>query len=126
MLRRAIALGCALYLVGAAAAAAQSPRVLVFHPDPAGNPEIGAGVTAIKDLARPGGFQVTTTQRATDFTGANLARYRAVVFLDRRRLPGHRPHGRGRARERAVRRPDRRATGPGEPDRRLDADARGR
>ena len=90
MLKRAIAFGCALYLVGAAAAEAQSPRVLVFHPDPAGNPEISAGVSAIKDLGRPGGFQVTTTQRATDFTGANLARYRAVVFLN---TPGNRLNG---------------------------------
>ena len=101
-------------------------------------PRSRAGIERDQPIsARSGGFQVTATQRATDFTGANLARYRAVVFLNTagNRLNGEQEgaladfmeagggfvgigtRGRGRARERAVRRPDRRAAGPGEPDR---------
>src|SRR5688572_22123062 len=69
-------------LAGAAQAQAQAPRVLVFHPGTAGHPEVSAGIAAIRDLGAQGGFQVTATSRATDFRGANLARYRAVVFLN--------------------------------------------
>ncbi len=86
----AAAVGFALYLALAATAQAQAPRVLVFHPNPANNPEISAGVSTIKELGTTGGFQVTATQRATDFRGANLARYRAVVFLN---TPGNRLNG---------------------------------
>ena len=54
----------ALLLVLTASAQAQTPRVLVFHPDPAGNPEVAAGVSAITSLGRQGGFQVTATRNA--------------------------------------------------------------
>ncbi len=69
-------------LASAAQAHAQAPQVLVFHPGTAGHPEVSAGIAAIRDLGAQGGFQVTATSRATDFRGANLARYRAVVFLN--------------------------------------------
>jgi glucose/arabinose dehydrogenase/type 1 glutamine amidotransferase len=69
-------------LAGTADAHAATPRVLVFHPGTAGHPEVSAGIQAIGDLGRRGGFQVDTTQRAGDFTGASLDRYRAVVFLN--------------------------------------------
>ena len=35
-----------------------------------------------RPIRRTGGFRVTATTRAADFTGTNLARYRAVVFLN--------------------------------------------
>jgi glucose/arabinose dehydrogenase/type 1 glutamine amidotransferase len=69
-------------LVGAADANAATPRVLVFHPDTAGHPEVSAGVQAISALSRQGGFRVDATTRATDFSGANLGRFQAVVFLN--------------------------------------------
>jgi glucose/arabinose dehydrogenase/type 1 glutamine amidotransferase len=80
--RYMLAVAVAIALGGAGQAHAATPRVLVFHPDTAGHPEVAAGVGAIGDLARQGGFRVDATQRSTDFTGANLARYRTVVFLN--------------------------------------------
>jgi glucose/arabinose dehydrogenase/type 1 glutamine amidotransferase len=78
-----LALAACTALIGAAQAQAQGPaRVLVFHPDPAGHPEVSAGVTAIQNLGRDGGFQVTATQSTSEFAGSRLARYRAVVFLN--------------------------------------------
>ena len=98
----------------------------------------------MNDLGRQGDYQVDATQNATAFTGANLARYRAVVFLNTsgNRLNGEQEGalddymsrgggfvGIGTAAEAEpgtalLQRPDRRATGPGEPDGRGDADGR--
>ena len=71
-------------LLSAAPASAQTQqaRVLVFHPDPAGRPDVSAGVSALTALSRDGGFRVDATSRPTDLTAANLARYRAVAFLN--------------------------------------------
>ena len=80
--RYVLALAGVMAIVGTTDANAATPRVLVFHPGTAGHPEVSAGIDAIGNLARRGGFQVTTTQKASDFTGSNLARYRAVVFLN--------------------------------------------
>jgi glucose/arabinose dehydrogenase/type 1 glutamine amidotransferase len=77
-----LAVAAMMALLGAAQAQAATGRVLVFHPDPAGHPEVSAGIKAINDLGRSGDFQVDATRNASDFTGANLARYRAVVFLN--------------------------------------------
>jgi glucose/arabinose dehydrogenase/type 1 glutamine amidotransferase len=85
-----LAVAVLMALFGAAQARADSGRVLVFHPDPAGHPEVSAGIQALKDLGRAGDFQVVDTRNATDFTGTNLARYRAVVFLN---TPGNRLNG---------------------------------
>jgi glucose/arabinose dehydrogenase/type 1 glutamine amidotransferase len=69
-------------LIGAGQAHAAAPRVLVFHPGTAGHPEVAAGIATIGDLGRRGGFQVDPTSKPTDFSGANLGRYRAVVLLN--------------------------------------------
>ena len=69
-------------LMAAGPAQAQTPRVLVFHPGTAGHPEVAAGIQAIDQISRTGGFRVTATTLAGDFTGTNLARYRGVVFLN--------------------------------------------
>ncbi|GAA3239030.1 carbohydrate-binding protein [Actinocorallia longicatena] len=42
---------------------------------------IPAGIAAIKDLAKDGGYNVTATEDAGAFTTAGLARYKAVVFV---------------------------------------------
>jgi acetyl esterase len=39
-------------------------------------------VAAIRELGKPGGFAVDATEDATSFTPTNLARYRAIVFLN--------------------------------------------
>ena len=65
-----------------AQAQTQTTRVLVFHPDTAGRPDVGAGVTAITATGRAGGYRVDATSRPADITAANLARYRAVVLLN--------------------------------------------
>jgi len=85
-----LAVAAVMVLFGAAPARAETGRVLVFHPDPAGHPEVAAGIKAMGDLGRAADFQVDATQSATAFTGANLARYRAVVFLN---TPGNRLNG---------------------------------
>src|SRR5918997_3964455 len=72
----------ALLFAAPAPAQTQTTRVLVFHPDPAGRPDVSAGVTALTALGRDGGFRVDATKRPTDITAASLARYRAVVFLN--------------------------------------------
>jgi hypothetical protein len=78
-----LALAVVTALLGAAQANAQSAsRVLAFHPGTAGHPEVAAGLQALTDLGRRGGFLVDPTENASDFTGANLARYRAVAFLN--------------------------------------------
>jgi len=85
-----VAIATFAVLLGAGQAHAAAGRVLVFHPDPAGHPEVSAGVKAISDLGRTGDFQVDDTTSPTAFSGANLARYRAVVLLD---SPGDRLNG---------------------------------
>ncbi|GAA4973698.1 ThuA domain-containing protein [Actinoplanes utahensis] len=66
-----------------AAAADPAYDVLVFSKT-AGfrHDSIGAGVQAIRDLGAANNFTVTATEDATAFTGANLAQYEAVVFLN--------------------------------------------
>ena len=48
-------------LVGAASGDAATPRVLVFHPDTAGHPEVSAGIQAISDLGRQGGYRAVAS-----------------------------------------------------------------
>ncbi len=56
------------------------PKVLVFHgPSDA---TVDAGITAIKDLGTANDFAVDASPDAANFTAANLANYRAVVFLN--------------------------------------------
>src|SRR6266480_6066748 len=65
------------------AARSQEPRVLVFSRT-AGfrHSSIGVGRAAIRKLGQENGFSVDTTEDAGTFTSKNLARYRAVVFLN--------------------------------------------
>ncbi|HEY8833874.1 MAG TPA: ThuA domain-containing protein [Gemmatimonadaceae bacterium] len=66
-----------------AVARSQEPRVLVFSKT-AGfrHSSIGVGRAAIRKLGQENGFAVDTTEDAGAFTSKNLARYRAVVFLN--------------------------------------------
>src|SRR3954469_3620110 len=65
------------------AARAQDSRVLVFSRT-AGfrHSSIGVGTAAIRKLGQENGFSVDDTEDAGAFTAKNLARYRAVVFLN--------------------------------------------
>ena len=77
----ATALAVAFALGGAGAASAQDDvNVLVFHgpSDPTTTP----GVAAIEDIGEANGFGVDATADAAQITPANLADYRAVVFLN--------------------------------------------
>jgi type 1 glutamine amidotransferase len=67
---------------GPGASAGQPPGVLVFSKT-AGfrHPSIPDGVQAIRELGVAAGFEVEATEDAAAFTPANLARFRAVVFL---------------------------------------------
>ena len=59
------------------------PRVLVFSKTAAYRHDaIAAGVVAVRELGAEGGFAVDATEDAAAFTPENLARYRAVVFLN--------------------------------------------
>ena len=73
----------ALLLGVSAAASAQQPRILVFTKT-AGfrHSSIPNGIAAIRKLGQQNGFAVDTTEDADAFTSKNLARYRAVVFLN--------------------------------------------
>jgi len=64
-------------------ARSQESRVLVFSKT-AGfrHSSIGVGRAAIRKLGEENGFSVDTTEDASAFTSRNLARYRAVVFLN--------------------------------------------
>src|SRR3954468_24677245 len=66
-----------------AAARSQQPRVLVFSKT-AGyrHSSIGVGLAAIRKLGQENAFSVDATEDATAFSSKNLARYRAVVFLN--------------------------------------------
>ncbi|GAC1482764.1 MAG: hypothetical protein NVS1B5_01140 [Gemmatimonadaceae bacterium] len=65
------------------AAGSQQPQVLVFSKT-AGfrHSSIGAGTAAVRKLGQENGFTVDATEDAGAFTTKNLARYRAVVFLN--------------------------------------------
>lgn len=65
------------------AAAAPAPRILVFTKT-AGyrHASIPHGITALEKLGASNQFVVDRTEDAAAFTEANLARYRAVVFLN--------------------------------------------
>ena len=83
VLRRSVALlalALAVSLIGAASASAQSPKVLVFHGG--SNATNDAGVAAITALGTANSFTVDASADATTMTAANLANYRAVVFLN--------------------------------------------
>jgi cytochrome c len=73
----------ALLLGVSAATSAQQPRILVFTKT-AGfrHSSIPNGIAAIRKLGQANGFTVDTTEDAGAFTSKNLARYRAVVFLN--------------------------------------------
>jgi type 1 glutamine amidotransferase len=77
----ALLVAATVCLLSATSAFAQStPRVLVFHgPTDAVNT---AGVNAIQSLGTANDFTVDETADVTQFNATNLARYRAVVFLD--------------------------------------------
>ena len=80
-------LACSLALLAALSiprpAQAQEPRVLVFSRT-AGyrHSSIANGIAAIRQLGRDHGFAVDATEDAGTFSAKNLARYRAVVFLN--------------------------------------------
>jgi cytochrome c len=65
------------------AARTQQPRVLVFSKT-AGfrHSSIGVGIAAVEKLGQENGFAVDATEDAGAFTQKNLARYRAVVWLN--------------------------------------------
>ncbi|UXY33842.1 ThuA domain-containing protein [Streptomyces albidocamelliae] len=79
-------LGAALLLGSVTAPAVSGPahtkRVLVFSKT-AGfrHDSIPEGVEAVRQLGRANGFTVDTTEDAGAFTGKNLSRYDAVVFM---------------------------------------------
>ncbi|MER6429523.1 ThuA domain-containing protein [Streptomyces sp900105245] len=79
-------LGAALLLCSVTAPAVSDPahtkRVLVFSKT-AGfrHDSIPEGVEAVRQLGRANGFTVDTTEDAGAFTGRNLSRYDAVVFM---------------------------------------------
>ena len=77
----AVALALVLALTGAGSAHAQAgePQVLVFHGPP--DATTAAGVAAI-EAAAGDDFAVVATADAARLTAANLANYRAVVFLN--------------------------------------------
>jgi glucose/arabinose dehydrogenase/type 1 glutamine amidotransferase len=81
-LRAALAglFAAALLLGWAPAASAQDARVLVYHPTP--NATIDAGLDALEEAAADGDFEIQATTDPTAFTPANLADYKAVVFLN--------------------------------------------
>lgn len=83
-MQRLISLALLLALVCVPVAArSQESRVLVFSKT-AGfrHISIGAGLAAIQKLGQENGFSVDATEDAGAFTSKNLARYRAVVFLN--------------------------------------------
>ncbi len=65
------------------AARSQESRILVFSKT-AGfrHSSIGAGLAAIRKLGQENAFSVDATEDAGAFTSKNLARYRAIVFLN--------------------------------------------
>ena len=84
MQRLAVLLAIFLASVGVPAAPeAQEPRVLVFSRTTGfRHSSIEVGIATIRTLGRENGFAVDATEDAGAFTSKNLARYRAVVFLN--------------------------------------------
>ena len=77
----ALVAACAMALAGAASAHAQAPvEVLVFHGPPDATTD--AGVNAIRAIGTANGFEVDDTPNPAQISTANLAGYRAVVFLN--------------------------------------------
>jgi len=81
-------LAVAVTLLATSTAQAQSAKVLVYHGTP--DATTTAGLNAIEALGAANDFAVDDTELPTDFTAANLADYRAVVFLN---TPGNRLAG---------------------------------
>src|SRR5258705_1198898 len=72
-----------LTAVSALTACGQSYKVLVFSATAAfRHPSITNGIAAIQALASTNNFAVDATEDATAFSDANLAQYRAIVFLN--------------------------------------------
>jgi type 1 glutamine amidotransferase len=71
-------------LLAAEGATDQSDYLVLVFTKTAGDqhPATPAAVEAIQGLGNSNGFGVDTTDNAASFTSANLARYRAVVFLN--------------------------------------------
>jgi type 1 glutamine amidotransferase len=80
------ALGAALLAsaaLGVSAASADAGKVLVFTGTAGtANPSTPAAATAIQALAAANDFTATVSSAATDINDANLAGYRAVVFVN--------------------------------------------
>ena len=78
-----VALLVTICVAASASGRAQQPRVLVFSRT-AGfrHSSIPNGIAAIRKLGQENGFVVDATEDAGAFAWKNLARYRAVVFLN--------------------------------------------
>jgi cytochrome c len=74
----------AAMLLPAEGATDQSDYLVLVFTKTAGDqhPATPAAVDAIQGLGNSNGFGVATTDDAASFTSANLARYRAIVFLN--------------------------------------------
>ncbi|NUQ19835.1 MAG: c-type cytochrome, partial [Gemmatimonadaceae bacterium] len=83
MIRFVALLALLLSFARPAASQSEQPRVLVFSKT-AGfrHSSIPNGIAAIRKLGAENGFGVDTTENAAAFTAKNLARYRAVLFLN--------------------------------------------
>ena len=81
-LAAALIVSAACVLPAAQASAGTKPRVLVFSKT-AGfrHPSIPIGVDTVRRLGARHGFVVDATEDGSAFTGSNLRRYAAVVFL---------------------------------------------
>lgn len=65
------------------AGSSEPPRILVFsRTEGFRHDSIPAGISLIQSFGTANGFAVDATEDAALFTAANLARYRAVVFLN--------------------------------------------
>lgn len=87
MVRNVVAVAAALFVVtiglGVPVMTADPAYEVLVFSKTAGfrHDSIPAGITALGELAAENGFTVDATEDAGVFTTANLARYRAVVFL---------------------------------------------
>src|SRR3954451_10843336 len=69
--------------LGVSAASADAGKVLVFTGTAGtANPSTAAAATAIQTLAAANDFTATVSSNAADISDANLANYRAVVFVN--------------------------------------------
>jgi putative heme-binding domain-containing protein len=81
----ALSMSALVCLLGAALSSDEppTPRVLVFSKTAAYRHEsIAVGVATVRELGVDGGFAVDATEDAAAFTPQNLARYRALVFVN--------------------------------------------